>query len=112
MKETMYDVVLHTGIGNRKGSACVIRNGQELSGSLKLLLHEEPFTGFVDKEGLCRIKGQITSLIKSVSYAAVGFANGENLYFKLTCGRHTYEITGTASGSKEVLHEEILSGSH
>ena len=90
----IYDILLHTPIGKRKGELkAKIENGK-LTGFLSLFGHTEPIEGTVDESGKCSLKGKFITLIKSVDFTADGTIDWDalRLAVKGDCGY--YEIMG------------------
>ena len=90
----IYDILLHTPIGKRKGELkAKIENGK-LTGFLSLFGHTEPIEGTVDESGKCSLKGKFITLIKSVDFTADGTIDWDalRLTVKGDCGY--YEIMG------------------
>lgn len=90
----IYDVLLHTPIGKRKGELqAKIENGK-LNGFLSLFGNTEPIEGTVDANGCCSLKGKFITLMKSIDFTANGTIDPDvvRLAIKGDCGY--YEIMG------------------
>lgn len=102
MKEpasTEYDIRLRTPVGIRLGHMTVRRQRNTVSGSLNILKHTEPFEGTIDTEGNCKLFGKMITLIRTVSYEAVGTITPDSLMLSIVDGRHVLNITGTVCQS-------------
>lgn len=97
----IYDIVLNTPLGKKKGELKTkIENGR-LSGYLSLLGHTEPIEGTVDNDGKCSLKGRFITLIKSVNFTADGRFYYDALQLSLKGDRGEYEISGHIRNQEE-----------
>ena len=90
----IYDILLYTPIGKRKGELKAnIENGK-MTGFLSLFGNTELIEGNIDESGKCALKGKFVTLIKSVDFSADGVIDleGVRLAVKGDCGY--YEIMG------------------
>ena len=101
-----YDVVMRTPIGARHGTMTVIVDHSRIDGMLDILKKANPFHGSIDEKGDCRIKGELTTLMRTIPYDATGRVTQEALVLKLTGGRESFEISGTASAPVSVTEKE------
>ncbi len=96
MVAEIYDIRMHTPLGDRHGKMMIsVRNG-ELSGSLDLLGHCEPFCGTIDTDGNCTFSGTLITLMRTVHYTASGVITHVSLNLLLRDERHTFQISGSA----------------
>lgn len=96
----VYDIILHTPLGKRKGELkALIENGR-LNGFLSVLGHTEPMEGTVDESGRCALRGKFVSLMKSVSFTADGTIAPDALRLAVK-GDVGYEIVGRRRDKKE-----------
>lgn len=90
----IYDILMNTPIGQRKGNiSAKIENGK-LQGFLSLFGNTNPIEGNVDGNGNCSLKGKFVTLMKSVDFTANGTIDPDviRLALKGDCGY--YEIIG------------------
>lgn len=90
----IYDVLMNTPLGKRKGELkAKIENGK-LIGFLSLFGHTEPIEGTVDENGNCFLRGKFITLMQSVDFTADGTIDFDalRLAVKGDCGY--YEIMG------------------
>lgn len=92
---TMYDVRMHTPLGDRLGQMTVFRENNQLSGSLSILGHDEPFIGIVDTEGNCAVSGKIITLMRTIRFAATGKITEDGLTLSIPDGNHILSIIAT-----------------
>lgn len=90
-----YDVRMRTPVGIRLGHMSVYQNLGEIKGYLEILNHSEPFKGTIDDEGNCELTGKIITLMRTISYVAVGRITPDSLELSIKDGHHILEITGT-----------------
>lgn len=90
----IYDILMHTPIGKRKGELkAKIENGK-LIGFLTLFGNTEPIEGTVDESGKCSLKGKFITLIKSVDFTADGTINPDIIRLAVKGDCRCYEIMG------------------
>lgn len=90
----IYDIILHTPLGKKKGELkAKIENGK-LNGFLSVLGHTEPIEGTVDESGNCSLKGKFVSLMKSVDFSADGTIDYDALRLAVKGDAGYYEIMG------------------
>ena len=90
----IYDILLYTPLGKKKGELkAKIENGK-LNGTLSLLGYTEPIEGSVDEKGNCTLKGKIVSLMKSIDFTADGTIDYEGIRLALKGDAGYYEIMG------------------
>lgn len=70
MKE--YSIILGTPIGKRSGTMTVDIHNGKVCGSLQLLRNTEAFSGVIDGQGNCEIEGTLVTLLRELTYHAVG----------------------------------------
>lgn len=97
----IYDILLHTPLGKKRGELkAKIENG-ELNGFLSVLGHTEPIKGTVDENGNCSLKGKFVSLMKSVDFTADGTIDFDALRLAVKGDAGYYEIMGQLRKQKE-----------
>ena len=91
----VYDILMNTPIGKRKGELkAKIENGK-LTGFLSLFGNTEPIEGTVDENGKCSLKGKFITLMKSVDFTADGTIDPDIVRLALKGGDCSYyEIMG------------------
>lgn len=90
----IYDVLMNTPLGKRKGELkAKIENGK-LTGFLSLFGHTEPIEGTVDENGNCSLKGKFITLMQSVDFTADGIIDRDTLCLALKGSGGCYEIMG------------------
>lgn len=90
-----YAIRMKTPIGIRLGTMVVTRNCGQISGSLDILAHSEPFVGTIDAQGNCSLFGKIVTLTRTICYDACGRITPEQLNLFIKDGHHALEISGT-----------------
>ena len=65
-----YNVIMRTPIGARYGTVSVTVDNSTISGMLDILKKANPFHGNINKKGDCRIKGELTTLMRTIPYNA------------------------------------------
>ncbi len=89
-----YKIYMKTPLGERVGILTAEKNGDLLNGWLDILRHREPFEGTIDKAGNCRISGAFITLVRKVTYVAVGQISDSSLYLQMKDGRNVFELIG------------------
>lgn len=97
----IYDIILHTPLGKKKGELkAKIENGK-LTGFLSLFGHTELIEGTVDENGKCSLRGKFITLIKSVDFTANGIIGYDVLRLAVKGERNCYEMMGALRGTGE-----------
>ena len=90
----IYDVLLQTPLGKKKGELnAKIENGA-LNGFLSLLGHTEPVEGSVDENGNCTMNGKIVSLMRSIHFVANGTIDYNAIRLTVKGDAGHYEMIG------------------
>lgn len=90
----IYDILMNTPLGQKKGELkAKIENGK-LIGFLSLFGNTEPIEGSVDEDGRCSLKGRFITLMKSVDFTADGTIDIDTMRLAVKGDRGCYEITG------------------
>ncbi|MGM9624966.1 MAG: hypothetical protein ACI3XM_04575 [Eubacteriales bacterium] len=95
MCHTIYDVRMHTPLGDRLGEMTVLRDNDRLSGSLSILGHNEPFVGVVDAYGNCALSGKIITLMRTIRFAAAGKMTENGFTLSIPDGNHILNLIAT-----------------
>lgn len=93
--DKIYQIVLHTDIGERIGKLKVSIAEGKLNGLLFLLGKETECTGTVDGDGKCKLFGTLKTLKNQVSYIATGYLRSSGLLLTLKCKSRSYELDGS-----------------
>lgn len=91
-----YHVIMQTSIGAKYGDMAVNVDQGRIDGILDILKKGNYFLGTIKENGECRIKGKLTTLMRTIPYEASGRVNPERLYFLIDGGQETFELTGVA----------------
>lgn len=106
MWNRIYDVIMRTSIGARYGTMTVIVDHNNVDGILDILKKANPFHGKINENGDCQIKGDLTTLMRTVPYDATGRITKEALLLKLKGERESFELSGTASAPFPATEKE------
>ena len=106
MWDHRYDVILQTPIGARYGTMTVVVDRNKVDGILDILKKANPFHGTINAKGTCQIKGELTTLIRTIPYDAVGRITKESLALKLNGEQESFEISGTVSAPAPLPERE------
>lgn len=96
MKEIKYSISMFTPIGMKRGIMFATMNENQISGTMELLEHKEPFDGIIEKNGECKIRGRLISLMRTIEYTASGKITPSTVQLLLRGERNTFEISGKA----------------
>lgn len=94
MEDLLYDVILHTVIGKRRGTLTARILEDVFQGELYLLNHSEQLTGRISADGSCELSGVLHTLSKQIPFTASGQIRKESLELTLHDGKSTYRLTG------------------
>ena len=101
-----YDVIMQTPIGARYGTISVTVDNSKIDGILDILMRANPFHGKINEKGDCQIKGELTTLMRTLPYDATGRITKETLVLKLKGQQESFDISGTASAPVPVTEKE------
>lgn len=101
-----YDVIMRTPIGARHGTMSITIDHSKINGMLDILKKANPFHGNIDEKGNCQIKGELTTLIRTIPYDATGRITKEALVLKLKGEQESFEISGTACAPVPAAEKE------
>lgn len=101
-----YDVIMQTPIGSRYGTMSVTVDNRKINGILDILKKANPFCGNINEKGDCQIKGELTTLMRTISYNATGWITKEALALRLKGKQESFDISGTASAQVPVTEKE------
>ena len=95
--EYIYDIVLQTPLGEKKGIVSLDINNARVCGCLSILGKENAFTGDIDINGRCNLNGYIETIVSTFQYTAEGYINNEIINLTLYGRQEVFHISGTAS---------------
>lgn len=91
----IYDIRMHTPLGERYGKLrAQVENGK-LQGELSLLGKTQPIDGTVSADGLWEFQGKLITLLSIIDYRATGRRAGNALQISLEGNGQTYAVVGT-----------------
>lgn len=96
MPEYIYDVVLKTQLGLKRGIMSLHIEQENINGYLDILQHSEPFNGEIDITGDCILQGKFKTLIRFIEYTARGHIDKSNVQLVLQSTGEQFVMTGTA----------------
>jgi len=95
MQEKNYNVVLYSGLGERKGKLTVKFSGESCEGKIFIMENENYFSGKYDGQKW-KLSGTLKTGIWDTEYEGYGNFSDDGLNFEiLILGSH-YEMTGDA----------------
>lgn len=106
MWDRSYDVIMQTPIGPRYGTMTVVVDHSRVHGILDILKKADPFHGKINEKGDCQIKGELTTLMRTIPYDATGRITKEKLVLKLKGEQDSFDVSGTASAPDPVTEKE------
>ena len=105
MKETKYSINMHTPLGIRQGKLLAVTRQNQISGTIEILEHTEPFEGSIEADGTCKIKGCLTSLMKKLEYVALGKVTPTAIKLMMHSENSSFKISGDALPEEGEAHE-------
>lgn len=94
MEDKTYALVMHTPLGNRRGSVTLHFSGPSLTGELTLLTRTSPICQGSRSGRHLQFQGEIPTVVGSVPYQASGTVTENTLQLQLTTPRGSYPIEG------------------
>ena len=103
MKKVCYAVMLQSQLGPRAGELMLQENAQVVSGYLRMLGHQNRFSGSVLQEGKYLISGALRSPVDKEPYDALFTVQDDRLSGGLITRHGCWDLTGvrTAPSSLE-----------
>ena len=101
-----YDVTMRTPIGLRYGTMAVTVDGREVRGTLHILKRANPFAGNIDESGQCSLRGELTTLTRTIPYEATGWIARESLTLRLKGAVESFDLSGKAVARRSAQREE------
>lgn len=101
-----YDVKMRTPIGARYGTMSVSIENNKIKGALVILNKSNPFSGNIDENGDCQIKGKVTTLMRTIPYHATGRITKEKMDLQLKSEHEIFDLSGTASAHVPATQKE------
>ena len=98
-----YEIQMKTPVGIKSGSLYAEILDNQINGYLDITRQTEPFYGYIDEQGNCKIQGKLKSLLKTYSYKAVGYIDKEIVNLIIYTNSLKFYISG-----KEGNYEKIL----
>lgn len=102
MAEYLYDVVLHTQLGNRHGRIRLLQAGSQLTGQLTILGKTHPVEGEIQANGDCVLHGKFATPISTICYEATGHFDVREIDLLLVGQRKAFHLTGIASAGEAI----------
>ncbi|MGN0406138.1 MAG: hypothetical protein ACI4F1_13000 [Bariatricus sp.] len=96
MHRYIYDIVLETPIGDRKGNLVLKGEEEEVEGFCTLLGFTQPCSGEIGRDGRCRLRGQLKTFMTRYDYIGTGYADQDKIDLILRSGGKKFYMTGTA----------------
>ena len=90
----IYNIVLHTDIGDRIGKLKVFISEGKLKGQLYILGKVQEFEGIIDDSGKCELYGTLVSLKNKINYIATGYLHSSELLMTLKYKARSYLLKG------------------
>ncbi len=95
MSEKRYKVCLNAPLGRRNGTMVINEADGNVSGRLKIMNRENPFSGRITSDGRLTLTGVIHTLMSTVEYAADGTLKGNGIFLNLkTPSGASYSVFG------------------
>ena len=98
---SIYDILLSTPLGKKRGELTAKVENGKLVGYLSLLGHTEPIDGSVDENGNCELKGKLITLLNTIPFTADGMIKQDSLRLRVRGGRGIYEMLGASRQQEE-----------
>lgn len=96
MSEYLYDIVLRTEIGDRKGKLMLQVENNILQGILEVLGYALPCSGIVNSDGNSIVQGKIRTFMNTYEYIGSGRIDRDSVDLFLKSGKKRFRMLGTA----------------
>lgn len=87
---------MNTLLGQKKGTIELYDFDNKLHGFLNILNKCNEFSGERNKNGECTLNGKIVTLVQSIPYTAVGYADENEINLDVKCKKYTFQIHGSS----------------
>ena len=91
-----YNIVIHTTLGNKKGTLSAEIEGDTLECTVKVMKNENLFSGTINYYGKFKIKGHIKTLTNIVECDGEGYLDDSTITFTLNAEGRNLIVTGTS----------------
>ena len=91
----LYDIRMHTPLGDRCGQMRVQVQDGRIWGEVSLLGRTQAIDGTVSADGHVEFQGTLVTLLNIIDYRATGMMNGNALLLSLEGQGQTFAVTGT-----------------
>ncbi len=89
-----YNITMKTPLGIRYGTMTFVRKGSSVFGQIDILKCTEEYNGSVDSEGICHLKGCLTSPVRRIPFTAEGRIDEKIIDLIITEERNVFHMTG------------------
>ena len=102
----VYNVLLHTPLGKKKGELVIdcgdaeFLNGGKLNGYLLIFGHKEDIKGEIFEDNSCLFEGRFVTLLKIVDFKAKGKITKDEVSLELIGNSGSYRLTGSISDKR------------
>lgn len=93
MQKKIYNIVLYSGLGERKGQLSVNISGKICEGTIYIMEHENYFNGIFDGKAW-NLSGSLKTGIWDTEYEGYGNFSHDNLNFEILILGNRYELKG------------------
>lgn len=110
MFEYSYKIIMDTQLGSKYGTMLLKIEDNKIEGNMCILANEELIHGEMLGNGMCRLRGRIVTLMRTVEYTAEGYLDDKKIDLILHGERNNFHISGIVSQLEEggVENEEVL----
>lgn len=106
MKNHKYYVTLRTPVGERYGHMSVSIENNRIEGVLDILKKASSFHGEICEDGICRISGELFTLMRTITYEGTGQIEEDSLYMTLKTPQEKFELFGNVIDTCSVTPKE------
>lgn len=97
----IYDIVLKTEIGDKKGKMVLNIDRNLIDGICTLLGFSEPCRGIIDEKGNCLLQGRLKNFMAVYDYIGSGHVDRSRINLMLDSGKKHFQIIGIAADQTE-----------
>lgn len=100
MTANLYQIVMRTPLGDKRGQLQMEVREQSISGYLDILGHRKPIHGRMEPDGRCQLEGHMVTLVRTFPFTADGQVDGQSISLTLREGQNVFQIEGAVSAGE------------
>lgn len=89
-----YNIIMITLMGKKYGRLMLCENGDQVTGILDILGHQNMISGTLSPEGQCSFSGELVTPIRNIAFLAEGRASASGINLVLRTNKNVMPVSG------------------